>query len=595
MTMTGNKTPPTDLDVVDAIYSAALNPLSYRQFAEIWQERVINTLLQNKIAAQEEQVTPHDLARHFKRALEIFETSKLAGQQSIRSFLDARSYAAAITRLDGSLLAANSIFENLFGFEVGQSVFNFVEQLKPTGSAGAPEKQASAQVKLSNQPIAVQCLLSDGSSTILIIEPLSGHGFSDGRNEQVLLLKSCRAEWTGSGAKLIQKSFGLTNAELEITKELYRGLLSSDIAIERNRSKGTVRKQVKTILGKTSTSNQSELIGMITGILHVVDTSPNQQPVVRTKQWKGALFQRTKILELGGNRSIQYSHYGHKNGRPVFFVHGHTSSAEPPPFLVQAIADAELQVIAPCKPGVEQSTPAQGELDQDQLIHDWICVLDDLDIDRIPIAGHCMSGIYAVNAGASRSDRFSAVALMDTGPPLIREEQFKQMPPSSRGIFWAAKDSPDLVYAPFAFAAEAFSSSDEGERLFMTSQFAESPRDSKLLETPEIYALARKSMADFVKLPKRSVDELCWWVSDWTASLTTAASQIPVLFVHSEEHEWLPYQDIINLSRQTPNTTYSILKNTAQLFVYDQPKAFSQSLCKLADAPNFKAMSQNLT
>lgn len=575
---------PTDSDVVEAIYKAALNPLSYRQFADIWQDRIINVLLHEGAPSLEDHVKTYDLVRHFKRALEIFETSKLAEQQSIKSFLDACNYAAAITRLDGAVLASNAIFETLFNLKPGQSVFDLVEKLEPKAAVKASGKALNPHPGPDDQPMVVRRLLPDGKTVILIIESFSGHGFQNSRTEKVLFIKSCRAEWTPSGAQIIQNSFRLTNAELNILKELYRGLLSADIAIERNRAKGTVRKQIKTILNKTDTSSQVELISMITGILHVVDTIPNRQRQTRSIKWKGALFQETKIINLDNNRQIQYAHYGKKNGRPILFIHGHTSSSEPPGFLVQAIADKNLQIIAPCKPGVEQSTPDQGGLDVSRLIQDWIFILDDLGLDRLPIAGHCMSGVYAIHAAASHADRFSSVGLLDTGAPLIREEQFAQMPPGSRGIFWTVKESPDLAYAPFAFASEAFFSGEEGERLFMKNQFEESPRDAKLIETPEMYALACKSMADFMRLPKRSVDELRCWIDDWTGNLKLTASRMPVLFIHSQEHEWLPYRDIVALSDNLPNTEYIILDNASQLFVYNQPDHFAKSLRALVES-----------
>ncbi len=138
---------------------------------------------------------------------------------------------------------------------------------------------------------------------------------------------------------------------------------------------------------------------------------------------------------------------------------------------------------------------------------------------------------------------------------------FAQMPPGSRGIFWTVKELPDLAYAPFAFALEAFLAAKKVNAFYEESE----------------------SMADFIRLPKCFVDELRYWVSDWTGSLKLAASRMPVLFVHSQEHEWLPCRDIVALSDNLPNTEYIILNNASQLFVYNQPDCFAKSLRALVE------------
>ena len=57
--------------------------------------------------------------------------------------------------------------------------------------------------------------------------------------------------------------FGLTRAEIKIMQGLLHGSSITDIAIESNRSRETIRSQLKSVFAKTGVNSQSELLRLV--------------------------------------------------------------------------------------------------------------------------------------------------------------------------------------------------------------------------------------------------------------------------------------------------------------------------------------------
>ncbi|MEM9494563.1 MAG: alpha/beta fold hydrolase [Pseudomonadota bacterium] len=569
----------TDSILIDALYTAALNPNAYVEFTRIWEERVMSAVVEGSSSTLKAKAQKLDLARHFKRALHMFENYKLSRQTSVRSFLDNRNHAAALVGKNGALYASNLIFDRLFQASETDDLFSVLTPLNTDSALTVKDALRNGAGRT-----AAVYESKEGSRSVLLIEPLDQHGFSEDPLGIAYLVKSCHAEWSSQAVKLLQQTFGLTEAETRVSELLYLGLRSVDIAERRRRTKDTIRKQIKSILQKTGAKDQVELVGTLAGLLHVFEAAPGRKFEGRSLVWNNGAFHRFDLMETPNGGALQYHEFGQLDGDPFVFIHAHTSSAEPNANLIRACAEQGLRIIAPCKPGVGRSTFSQDEFDPDDIVKLCVALIKHLNIDTSPIAGHGMSGVYAIQAAANYPGVFSAAALYDTGPPFVDEDLFNVMPPKSRQIFWTAKDTPELLYAPFAFAAEAFVSGEEGERIFMQNQFEESKHDTALLKNPDFYKSARNAMADFVSTPTRSVDELRMWVSDWSQYLTLALKHMPVTFVHSEYHDWLSAEMVAEYARGCPGAKCEIMNDTAQLFIFERPDLFARSARRIIES-----------
>ncbi len=566
--------------LVDAIYETALQPANYVKFAKIWDHQIVEPILAENNFQSLDIVDVEKLKLHFERALKVFERTKIKRQNLIQNFLDDQKFAAAMAHSDGRLIASNTAFTNRFGLELDQSLYRHAEKLTPTSQRNGRCNEALRQDQ-SEPIVAARYFLPTGKETIIIVEKLLEHEFEDIDAEFLLFIKSCHAEWTQSGANILEKSFGFTKAEMEVAQSLYEGLRSGEIAADRKRSIATVQKQIKALLSKAQVSSQSEFISLAIGLMHVVDVVPTFEHDGIERDFCLESFRNVAVKKVCHDRLLQFAHYGHSEGYPILFLHAHTSSAVPTDAIFKAVVNENLQVFAPCKPGVGLSSQDDGKFEPMTFIEDCLRLLDHLRIDRVALAGHAMSGVYAIEAAERFPERFSAVGLFDTGIPMTLQEQFEEMPEASRRIFLTAKNTPELLYAPFAFAAASATKDEDGQKDFMKNQFAESANCTALLKFPHIFRPANKAMLNYMSVPRRSVDELIYWVSDWTSSFRNVADKMPVMFFQSELHEWLAYQRTIDFCEHEPAAHCSSIAGSGELFVFDRPKAFCRALSEL--------------
>jgi len=79
--------------------------------------------------------------------------------------------------------------------------------------------------------------------------------------------------WPEGFEDTVREAFGLTSAEVEIVRGIALGLPVKDIAEARGRSQETVRTQMRSILSKTETHSQSELLRVVLCLMDVASIS----------------------------------------------------------------------------------------------------------------------------------------------------------------------------------------------------------------------------------------------------------------------------------------------------------------------------------
>jgi DNA-binding CsgD family transcriptional regulator len=73
---------------------------------------------------------------------------------------------------------------------------------------------------------------------------------------------------------LLMEAFGLTTAEAGLTTDLMRGLSVAEVAASSGRSIATVRTHLASVLAKTGTARQSELVRLLSRLA----SSPRAEP-----------------------------------------------------------------------------------------------------------------------------------------------------------------------------------------------------------------------------------------------------------------------------------------------------------------------------
>lgn len=563
---------------ISSIYEAAIDGNRLTDFLSAWDEYVLDPRLHASANKKPESIDTASLTEHAKQALEIFQIKKRSGPKEIKAFVEDKKYAAIVTDINGRILETNapasarfqlSKNEKIFDLKVdGQSQTEFLQSLK---------RYRENKNLYSNRVLPLRTLQVDGKSALLIAEILQNEQFLDCSETEVIFFKSCIAEWTDLASDLVKKTFGYTKTEIEVLKLLAEGFTSKQISEKRERSQLTIKKQVKALLEKADVRSQSELIRLITGVMHIC-SKPTEHLDNDLTNWRsGEAFQKLETLKIGESADIQYAHYGARGGTPFLFIQGNSSPIVPRS-LVEAVAAADIQIIAPFKPKSGETSPDTDGFSPERHVKNCLQIMRHLNFESIYMAGHCMGGIYALHSALAAKDYVKAAVLVDVGAPIENSETILEMPQTSRRTFLAARETPEVVYAPYAIASDLFFKNDEGKKTIMGITYADSKIDTELMQSKAMAETVERNLTYTLSDPERAVDDLILWMQDWTKLHDDVAEFCPTLFVHGQNHDWLPAQNITDFCASRNNSSYRIIPDAAQLWIYEYPSAFAQGL-----------------
>lgn len=563
--------------LLDAIYNAAIRPSDYLAFTQVWDATITRLAEQDSGGSLKLHAEALELRKHFNRAFEVFEKNRLGQRQNIQEFLDRQASAGAVCLENGEIVACNAHFTAQFEVTLGSRLSELAQTLSPVRNGNGGSELASLN-PANKEPTVYRIYDGDAANSILVVEPLSDSDFPDARTQPMFLVRSNHVQWSDKVGEFLSANFGLTQAEIDISKLLLAGMRSEEIAVLRARSKGTVRQQIKTIMEKTVATTQVALVTLLLSLHHLLAAKITRDANGTVHLQEPDKVHSTFIVEAPLWGTIEYECYGAPQGRPVAFFHSEMSSARPTRAMIDAMAEENLLVFAPRKPGLGATTIERQATDPKGFVAAFVSLLASQGVRTQALVGQGMSGVAVTDFAASDPDATDAVVTINTGIPYTSREQFDHFPPVAKRIFWTIWEDPELFYAPFAFASEAMLASPESERAFMVNQFSDIPHDQKLIEDPEFYAVAVQSMRDFMSTPKRSADDLVYWMHDWTESLRTVAERMPMLFLQSEYHNYLKQDLIAEYLSEFPNARAEILRKVALLGVIEKPKAVANRI-----------------
>ena len=563
--------------LLDAIYGAAIKPQDYLEFTKVWDATILKYVEHDRATSLSAEADLLELRTHFNRAFEIFEKTRMGLKQSQQEFLDAQAFAAALCKTDGSITACNDAFSGQYALGPGESLSMLSDNVLPLVSTERQPKTES-WLRLTTEQTAFRYFDHEGSSSLLLLERFDHASTTSTPIEPLLLVRSNKLEWSTNVSAFLKESFLLTTAETEVSESLMMGLSSDEIAAKRNSSNGTVRQQIKSVMEKTETNKQAELMALLVSLHHLFATRPKTQAKRQVHLQTVDLLHETIIVDAPLWGSLEYEVYGRPAGVPVVYLNSQMSPARPTPEMLDAMAEAGLIVFAPRKPGIGATELEKQATDPVGFVRAFVSLLEAEGKAPEVLVGQGMSGVAIIDYAAQHPEYQGSIVTIDTGIPFTRREQFEDFPPVAKRIFWTVWECPELFFAPFAFASEALFASEEGERAFLNEQFKDIPHDQTLLEDPKFYELARSSMRDFMMTPKRSADELVHWMHDWTEAFLELVSRRDVIFLQSELHDFLRYKDVADYLRAYPRAKAILLQGMAQLCVVEHPEIIARHI-----------------
>ncbi|WP_316014688.1 alpha/beta fold hydrolase [Roseobacter sp. HKCCA0434] len=247
-------------------------------------------------------------------------------------------------------------------------------------------------------------------------------------------IRLTRAEpiWSPQLDRLTESLFGLTQRERDVLAGLTAGLGAAEIAVEAARSEGTVRQQIKSILGKLGVRSQARAVALI-GQLAALDDAAVHRTDVPTPLWDA-------------RAGCDWLRFGREGGMPVLFFHGALFGIAGTATEREAAPHVGLDIVAPVRPGYGRTPfPDTGDAAIREAIECADALLDQLGLGKVVVMAHDIGTLFAYAYAAERADRVHGLVAGPTTPPMRSWEQTAQMPPMHRVNAFAAQRFPRLM------------------------------------------------------------------------------------------------------------------------------------------------------
>lgn len=548
-------------EIVDRLYEVALDPIRLEDLLEVWEGRVAV----HRAGHSQAVVTLEDpeIEAHLRRAtvfLDRFEATRDVGRA--QAVLEDIPRSAAFLADGGPGIAG---FNRAAGVAFG---------LKPAAVLADLPFDAEDVALLRSQIARVASGREERAVTLRIRSRITGSpvivrvGTVDrpAEGKPLALVVSTELVWPEGFETTVQEAFGLTSAEVEIVRGIALGLPVKEIAEARGRSPETVRTQLRSILGKTETHSQSELVRVVLGLMDVA-----QVATVEMEHPASANLEALPVKSLRGadGRRLEWIEFGDPRGAPLLYMHLDFGLSRWPAPAERAARARGIRVIVPYRAGFGRSDlHAKGVDYTEAVARDYLAVLDHLGLGRVAVL--CLGADFRFACGLSlvRPGLVTGILGCAAQLPLRHAAQYDRMDKWQRFILANARFAPKVL--PFLVQAGYSLARRLGKEKFFTVVNGGSAADMKAFAHPEIREAvllgSEISLGAKVSAHQAFTRECLSSEKDW--SPLVQAVKVPVVLLQGDQDPQTPVQTVRELMVDFPHLDISFLPDTGQLLFF---------------------------
>ena len=546
-------------EIVDRLYEVALDPIRLEDLLVVWEERV--SQLRLGPVDQAIELDDPEIDAHVSRArvfLDRYEATRSAG--GLRDLLDDIPRAAAFVSDGGPrITACNRPAARAFGLQEGGPVTALPFDAEDIGTLQAAIRKVASGRAEQSLTLRIRSSVT-GSPVILRIARLEEKGLA--------LVLSTELFWPDDFGQTVQKAFGLTAAEVDIVRGITLGLPLKDIAEQRGRSIETVRTQLRSILAKTETHGQSELVRVVLGLMEVTQIPIGAAPPGVTGALRPISFQQVKGP---AGRRLEYIEFGDPKGAPVLYMHLDYGLIRWPAEAERQAALRGLRIVVPVRAGYGRSELHGRGTDHIQgVVEDYAAVLDHLGIEAAAVISLGADLRFALALANQRPGLVTGILGCAAQLPLRSAAQYDRMDKWQRFILanarYAPKVLPFLVQAGFSLARRL------GKDKFFMQVNGGSAADMETFADPQVReAILLGSdvcLADRKSAHEAFTRECISSERDWSDLIH--AVRVPVHLLQGDQDPQTPVQTIHELMGDYPALKVEFLPQTGQLLFFKE-------------------------
>lgn len=578
---------PVDHQFIDDIYDIALDPKNLDRFIErlgssrLDVEKVRNTL-------RKVEVLGDVFEKHISRAETFLDRLDDDQQQSPVERILAPFDTVAALVIDSSLqiVALNSIAAQVFSIGTGDSIdtlpFEDDDNDQLVLSMRRLLRHKSTEGKL------IHLKSTDDAGRVVVFhakwfDPVPAEAESKSSSSGHVLIASTELYWPAALDQTLHEVFALSEAERNIVRALVDGKALKTIARERQRSLGTVRTQLKSILNKTRAQSQSELVRVTLSLMEVIERSPElgdrQDKTANGEKCANIptdtttlVFKPYSTLQLPSGRRLDYLVQGPAEGSPILFSHMGYGLARWHPAAVKMAEQYNLKVVTPVRSGWGKSEPVGKKEDILAVTrNDTLEVMDFLGIERCPYVVQGNDMLFALDFAAEHGDRISEIIGLGGRLPLPSQMQYAGMGKWHHFFLSNARYAPHLLYftskAGFTLARKL-----GREKMFQTIHKG-SPADLSVIYNaelaPTLLEASKLAVDEDTHAAFAYARELLETESDWSERVE-AARNTPVWFVNGLQDPLGDAATIAAYRERFPWINIEVVEDAGQLLFFQK-------------------------
>lgn len=550
-------------EIVDRLYDVALDPIRLEELLHVWEGRAAP--LRAGAGAEITRLEDPDVAAHIDRA-EVFldrYQPDLPEDNSHRSLLDEIPRSAAFVADGGArITACNRAARLAFGINDGGPIADLpfeaadIDILRGVLRRVAEGREAKAFTLR---------LRASGTGNMVIVRVSQVNSDCE---PPLALAMSTELVWPEGFEAMVQEAFGLTSAEVDIVRGITLGQQVKDIAEARGRSAETVRTQLRSILAKTETHSQQELVRVVLGLMDVAQLPGTRSP--EEGAHPGLEHLPVRMVRGPGGRRLEWLEFGTPHGYPVVYTHLDYGLVRWPARAERAARERGMHVVVPLRAGYGGTAHLPWGTDHlEGVTSDYAVVMDHLDLKSAIFITQGADLRFALNLSLRRPDLVRAVVGCAAQLPLRNPQQYERMDKWQRFVMANARYAPMVL--PFIVKAGFSLARKLGPDAFFRTVNGNSPGDIAAFDRDDIRAAILAGAAQALlgsggQGHMAFAQECLGSERDWSA--VAAAARVPTLLLHGDQDPQNPLETMRELLADFPHLEARLLKNTGQLLFF---------------------------
>ena len=496
-------------------------------------------------------------AHQVATVFQILENLQAAELQRVNDLLSEIRTAAMVLSEDGHVVAANRAAHLAFGLERDGLIGNL--PLEPTELQEFADLVAAVAAAAGSRE-AVLRLRPKGLDRLLIVhlKPfLAGNG-----KAQVLAITSERP-WPSKISDFLTLVFALTPAEIEVMRLLTEGGTVAAIAQSTDRNVGTIRSQLHSILEKTGTRTQAELLRLSLLLLESVPFEIGGRRMLSPAE------EHQRFVRMTDGRRIEMLTFGDPGGRAVIWMQSTYGFYQLPRAAEADMRRRRLRVLVPFRAGYCGSDPPpKGRNNLEVAVEDLRTIMAQLRIASAPVVAPGDDIRIALMLAQAEPRRVCHIFGIGSGFPILDDTQYRRLIPPARFARACARYSPKVL--PFMMRGGVKAVTHYGVERYLRGILARIPADARAFAEPEVGGARVEGVERLLFRENRSVAAFCAELvllhRDWPAELGRVAC--PVTLIHGEQDGTAPFETAREYCAMYPNWRFISYPDEGELVAH---------------------------